>query len=214
MKTKVLLTGFEPFAGTKINPSELVVNQISKMEISEMEIITAVLPVIFGESSHQLKLLIQLHKPDVVLALGLAEGRKELSLERIAINLDDARIPDNSGFSPADMPVILHGPDAYFSTLPIKEIVTAIAAAEIPVGLSLSAGTFVCNHLFYSLQHLLRDSMVSSGFMHLPLLSEQLGDFPKQPTMELEDMVNGVLIALKVASGIITPVIRSDIRRD
>ena len=133
------------------------------------------------------------------MALGQAGGRTDLSLERIAINVDDARIPDNAGAAPTDEPVVAEGPAAYFSTLPIKAMVAALRAQGIPASVSQSAGTFVCNHLFYALQHRLAGGGVRSGFMHLPLLPEQAARSPGQPSMPLQTMLTGVRIALATA---------------
>jgi pyroglutamyl-peptidase len=200
--TRVLLTGFEPFGSSTVNPSERIVSAIASMGEQEtgLRIATAVLPVVFGEASRRIVELVDAVEPDIVLALGQAEGRSELSLERIAINLDDARIPDNSGAVITDAQVIDEGPAALFTSLPVKDMAEAIRAAGVPAGLSLSAGTFVCNHVFYALQHHLHLSQVGSGFMHVPLLPEQASEFPDKPTMNLDAMVAGVLIALRTAA--------------
>lgn len=152
--------------------------------------------MVFGRASEILINSIEELRPDYVLALGQADGRNELSLERIAINIDDARIPDNAGKTPTDSAIVSNGPSAYFTTLPIKEMVTAIKVTGVPVGISNSAGTFVCNHIFYAMQHHLRGTSVKSGFMHLPLLYEQSGDFPGKPTMSLSEMRRGLLTVL------------------
>jgi pyroglutamyl-peptidase len=200
--TRVLLTGFEPFGSSSVNPSERIVSAIASMGEQEtgLRITTAVLPVVFGEASRRIVELVDAVEPDIVLALGQAEGRSELSLERVAINLDDARTPDNSGAVITDGQVIAEGSAAMFTTLPVKDIAEAIRAAGVPAGLSLSAGTFVCNHVFYALQHHLQSTRVGSGFMHVPLLPEQASEFPDKPTMNLDAMVTGVLIALKTAA--------------
>jgi pyroglutamyl-peptidase len=202
LMTHVLLTGFEPFGSSRVNPSERIVTAIASLGASEtgLQISTAVLPVVFGEASRRVCELIDNAEPDIVLALGQAEGRSELSLERIAINLDDARIPDNSGAVVTDARVTDDGPAALFTSLPVKNMVEAIRAAGIPAGLSLSAGSFVCNHVFYAMQHHLQGRRVSSGFMHVPLLPEQAAEFPDKPTMDLDAMVSGVLIALTTAA--------------
>jgi pyroglutamyl-peptidase len=137
--------------------------------------------------------------PVLVLALGLAAGRAEISVERVAINVDDARIPDNAGAQPVDLPVVADGPAAWFSTLPVKAIVAALRHAGLPAAVSQTAGTFVCNHVFYGLQHRLAGSGVRSGFIHVPLIEAQASAHPGLPTLPLDDLVRGVRTALRVA---------------
>jgi len=189
----ILVTGFEPFANSSLNPS----GEIVKALIGD-DLVTAILPVVFGQASAQLRELIDLHKPTAVLCLGQAEGRSVMTPERIAINLDDARIADNAGNQPKEQKIIADGPDGHFSTLPIEKMVTSMKAAGIPASISLSAGTFVCNHIFYVLQDYLKDSPITSGFMHVPLMDEQRKEFPTLPTMPIKQMIAGVEIALNV----------------
>ena len=189
--SKILVTGFEPFATSSLNPS----GEIVKALIGD-DLVTAILPVVFGQASTQLRELIDLHKPTAVLCLGQAEGRSVMTPERIAINLDDARIADNAGNQPLEQRVIADGPDGHFSTLPIEKMVTSMKAAGIPASISLSAGTFVCNHIFYVLQDYLKDSSIKSGFMHVPLMDEQRREYPTLPTMPIRQMVAGVQISL------------------
>lgn len=192
---KILLTGFEPFGNSSLNPSGEIVKAIKAENI-----IGEILPVVFGQSSQMLKDLISLHKPDVVVCLGQAEGRHAITPERVAVNLDDARFADNAGDMPADQLIIDGGPDAYFSTLPVKEMVEAMKSAGVPAAVSMSAGTFVCNHLFYALQHHLAGSTVRSGFIHVPLMDEQRFEFSGLPSMPLAQMVAGVQACLKLLS--------------
>ena len=191
--TKVLLTGFEPFGTATSNPSGEIVKQISGDNI-----VTAILPVAYAQSAEALLGLIEHHKPDVVICLGQAEGRTQITPERIAINLDDARLADNEGVTRIDEPILVDGPVAYVSTLPIKEFVTAINAAGVPAAVSLSAGTFLCNHIFYVAQDALRGTKVRSGFVHVPLMDEQAGEFPGLPTMPLDQMIKAVRTMLEV----------------
>jgi pyroglutamyl-peptidase len=191
--TKVLLTGFEPFGKATLNPSGEIVKQISGDNI-----VTAILPVAYTQSAERLLALIAEHKPDVVICLGQAEGRTHISPERIAINLDDARLTDNEGLIRNDVPIIAGGPVAYESTLPIKDIVKAINDAGIPATVSLSAGAFLCNHVFYVAQDHFKDTKVRSGFVHVPLMDEQAGEFPGLPTMPLDQMVKAVRTMLEV----------------
>jgi pyroglutamyl-peptidase len=191
--SKILVTGFEPFATSSLNPSSEIVKALKGDDL-----VSAILPVVFGQASSQLKELIDLHKPTAVLCLGQAEGRSAMMPERIAINLDEARIPDNAGNQPKEQKIIANGADGYFSTLPIEQMVTSMKAAGIPASISLSAGTFVCNHIFYVMQDYLKDSSITSGFMHVPLMDEQRKEFPTLPTMPIKQMIAGVEIALNV----------------
>jgi pyroglutamyl-peptidase len=191
--TKVLLTGFEPFGKASLNPSGEIVKQISGENI-----VTAILPVAYEQSAEALLALIEHHKPDVVISLGQAEGRTQITPERIAINLDDARLADNQGLMRNDVPILVGGPVAYESTLPIKEFVEAIKAIEVPAAVSLSAGAFLCNHIFYVAQNKFAGTQVRSGFVHVPLMDEQSGEFPGLPTMPLDQMVKAVRAMLEV----------------
>ena len=190
---KILLTGFEPFGNASLNPSGEIVKQISGENI-----ITAILPVAYAQSAEALLKLIEQHNPDVVICLGQAEGRKEITPERVAINLDDARLADNEGVLRNDVKILEDGPDAHFSTLPIKEIVEAIKAAGVPASVSLSAGAFLCNHVFYVAQNKFAGTKIRSGFVHVPLMDEQAGEFPGLPTMPLDQMVKAVRTMLEV----------------
>ena len=185
--TKVLLTGFEPFGTATSNPSGEVVKQISGDNI-----VTAILPVAYTQSADRLLALITEHNPDVVICLGQAEGRTAITPEKVAINLDDARLADNEGVLRSDVKILDKGPDAYFSTLPLKEMVEAIKAQGIPASVSLSAGAFLCNHVFYVAQNKFTGTNVRSGFVHVPLMDSQAPEFPGLPTMPLDQMVTAV----------------------
>ena len=191
--SKILVTGFEAFDKSALNPSAEIVKALKGDDL-----VTAILPVVFGQASAQLRELIDLHKLSAVLCLGLAVGRSEITPERIAINLDNARIADNEGNQPLEQRIMADGPDGHFSTLPSEKMVASMKAAGIPASISLSAGTFVCNHIFYVLQDYLKDSSIKSGFMHVPLMDEQRRDYPTLPTMPIRQMVAGVEIALNV----------------
>lgn len=199
MKPFVLLTGFEPFGGDKINPSQVIARALHDTTIAGHWLVGVTLPCEFGRSIAVLEQAIDEWRPALVLALGQAAGRAELSVERVAINVDDASIADNSGASPIDSPVVMGGPAAHFSTLPIKAIVAALRADGIQASVSQSAGSYVCNHLFYGLQHRLAGSGTRSGFMHLPLLPEQAIDRAGQPSLPLQTMLAGVRIAVATA---------------
>ena len=191
--TKVLLTGFEPFGTATSNPSGEIVKQISGDNI-----VTAILPVTYAQSAERLLSLINQHNPDVVLCLGQAEGRTQITPEKVAINLDDARLPDNAGVQRSDVKILDDGPDAYFTSLPIKEMVDAAKAAGVPASVSLSAGAFLCNHVFYVAQNKFAGSNVRSGFVHVPLMDSQAPEFPGLPTMPLDQMVKAVRTMLEV----------------
>lgn len=204
----LLVTGFEPFGGEETNSSEVVAKALHGQSIGGLTVVAAVLPCVFDTAPSALEQALQQWQPRLVLALGQAEGRCELSLERVAINLIDAPLADNAGKQPTDVPIVASGEPAYFTTLPVKAMVSAIRAAGLPAGLSNSAGTFVCNQVFYCLQHHFAKgpSWVPSGLMHLPLLPDQTtqrvvqGDPPAlRPSLDLHDMVLGVRTALMTA---------------
>ena len=191
--TKVLLTGFAPFGTATSNPSGEIVKQISGDNI-----VTAILPVAYTQSAERLLELIAEHNPDVVICLGQAEGRTQITPEKVAINLDDARLADNEGVLRNDMKIIDAGPDGYFSTLPVNEIVEAIKARGVPAAVSLSAGAFLCNHVFYVAQDKFAGTKVRSGFVHVPLMDSQAAEFPGLPTMPLDQMVTAVKVILEL----------------
>ena len=197
--SRILLTGFEPFGGEQINPSWEVAKALDGQKIAGVNIIARMLPCVFGEALKVLQQSIDEVNPDLVLALGQAGGRSDFSIERIAINIDDARIADNAGARPIDQAVVNGAPAAYFSTLPIKTMVAGLRAAGHPASVSQTAGTFVCNHVFFGLQHALHGSGVRSGFMHLPLLPAQAARLAGQPSMALDEMLAGVSLALELA---------------
>jgi pyroglutamyl-peptidase len=186
---KVLLTGFEPFNNARLNPSEQLVIRIKSDSVPGAHIVTAVLPVVYGEAASYVLSLIEEHNPDVVISFGQAEGRTGITPERFAVNLNDANLADNNGDIRVDQPIHEGTPTAYESTLPIKELVSALKAEGIPAALSLTAGAFVCNHIFYELQNALKQTNIRSGFVHVPLMTEQQEDFPGLFTMDIGTMV-------------------------
>lgn len=201
----LLLTAFEPFGGETVNPSGLIADALDGETVAGLRVRTLRLPVAFGESLRVLRDGIATHAPTLVLALGQAGGRAELSIERIAINVDDARIRDNTGAQPIDMPIVQGGPAACFSTLPIKAIVAALHERGVPASVSQTAGTFVCNHVFYGLQHALEGSGIRSGFVHVPYLPGQVQGRQGTPCLPLETMVEGVRTVLRVAATHVGP---------
>jgi len=192
----VLISGFEPFGGSNLNSSQLVVEAISKESFSGLDLFTVILPVEFGKAADVLLSKVKEIDPEIIVAFGQAEGRKALTPEKIAINLDSARIPDNAGELRVNKVIIEMGADGYFSTLPIEKMVEAINECGLESEISLSAGSFLCNHIFYHLQHQLLESGVKSGFVHLPLVNEQIAQYPNQPSWALKDLVQGVKAAI------------------
>ena len=194
---RLLLTGFEPFGGDDINPSWLVAQALHGEVIAGARVHALRLPCVFGQAITELQQALKTHRPRVVLALGLAADRDALTPERVAINVDDARIADNAGAQPLDLPVVAGAPAAYFSSLPIKAIVDQLSRAGIPAAVSQTAGTFVCNHLFFGLMHALRRRRgVRGGFMHLPLLPAQAQPLGRAG-VDLDRQCQGVRLALQ-----------------
>lgn len=197
MKT-VLLTGFEPFGGEKINPSAEIARLWHGAVIEKHAVRSALLPCVFGEAIKELKKQIRLASPSLVICVGQAGGRAEITPERVAINVDDARIPDNAGRQPVDQAIVRGGPAGYWSTLPVKAIVEALRSRRIPASVSQSAGTFVCNHVFYGLMHELGKMRgVRGGFVHVPFLPEQAKK--GQASLSLETMVTAVALVIETS---------------
>jgi pyroglutamyl-peptidase I len=191
---KIIVTGFDPFGGEKINPSIECVKALP--DIEGVELIRLELPTVFKESAKRLNEVINDVKPDAVLSVGQAGGRAGITMERIAINVDDARIPDNISQQPIDEAIQLDGEAAYFTTLPIKRIVKAIREAGISAEVSNSAGTFVCNHIMYQALFAATkaDKPFKAGFMHIPFIPEQTTD---KPSLPLEESTKAVQIAIE-----------------
>jgi len=198
---QALVTGFEPFGGDRINPSLEALARLPQ-RLGGLAVATRALPVVYGRALPALREALAAVRPDIVLCTGLAGGRAELSLERVAINIDDARIPDNDGNQPIDRPVVSGAPAAYFATLPIKAAVAALREAGLPAAVSNSAGTFLCNHLFYGLMHEAATGprRFRGGFLHLPCLPSQAVQQPGMPSMALETIVEGIELILSVAA--------------
>lgn len=193
MKT-LLITGFEPFGGDNVNPALEAVKRLENYQLDGAKIVTCSVPVALQRSIDVVAKTIKTHQPDYVMTIGQAAGRTAITPERVAINIDDYRIPDNDGNQPIDKKIVVNGPDAYFSTLPIKAMVKAIQDKGIPAQVSNTAGTYVCNHLFYGVQHYLRETNINHGFVHIPLMTGQCID-GKQPTMSLDLIVEGLAAA-------------------
>ena len=195
---KILVTGFDPFGQDTINPALEAVKQLPN-EILGASIIKLEIPTKFHQSADVLNLAIQQHQPDFVVHIGQAGGRFGITPERIAINLDDARIPDNARQQPIDQAILENGPAAYFSQLPVKAMVAKMQEMGIPASVSNSAGTFVCNHIMYQTLHFcqLNYPQIRSGFIHVPYLPEQVADKANLPSMDLETIKQGLVISIE-----------------
>jgi pyroglutamyl-peptidase len=197
-QSKILLTGFDAFGGASLNPSWLVVKALHGRQIAGHRVVSAQLPTVFDESLHRLQALLKQHQPALVVCVGQAGGRRAISLERVAINVNDAPLADNSGSQPVDLPVVPGAPAAYFTSLPIKTMFTALQRAGVAAEVSQTAGTFVCNHVFFGLMHALATQPLlrhaRGGFVHVPYLPEQ-----GAPSMAQDEMVSGLRLALRTA---------------
>lgn len=195
---KVLITGFDPFGGEKINPAWEAVKALPD-NIDGIEVVKLQIPTVFKKSAKKLFENIDSVKPDVVICVGQAGGRYEFSVERVAINIDDGRIPDNDGYQPVDSLVFEDGENAYFSTLPIKAIVEEVKKVGIPSAVSNTAGTYVCNHIMYSLLYYLNKNNlnIKGGFIHVPFIPEQVVEKKNTPYMELTRITKALEISIK-----------------
>jgi len=197
----VLLTGFEPFGGDAVNPSGDAVRALARAWDGRETLITDVLPVTFAGAATRMRALIDGHRPDIVLATGLAGGRSAIGVERIAVNLADARIPDNDGAQPVDAPSVAGAPPAAFATLPVKAIAAAIRAAGIPAEVSHTAGTFVCNHVFFTALDAAPPGVLA-GFLHVPWATGQAPTAtgrPAVPELPATHIADAVRIAIRTA---------------
>jgi pyroglutamyl-peptidase len=200
-RAPLLVTGFEPFGGESVNPAMDLLPRLARRRIEGHRVATALLPVAFGAALTELAHAMERERPMLVLAIGQAGGRARLSLERVALNLIDARIPDNAGAQPVDVPVIADAPAAYFSSLPLKAALLALHERGIPAELSLSAGSYVCNAVFFALRHLAESApgIPRAGFLHLPFLPAQAARHAGAPSMALETMLDGVETVLRTS---------------
>jgi pyroglutamyl-peptidase len=194
----VLVTGFDPFGGSAVNPSWDAIHALNGREIAGHRVVGGEIPTVFGGSLQRLQALMEEHRPRLVICTGQAGGRPAISLERVAINVNDARIPDNLGAKPIDVPIVAGGPAAYFTSLPIKAMLQRLIEAGVRAEVSQTAGTFVCNHVFYGLMHELaaRPELrgTRGGFVHVPWLPGQ-----GQPSMPLGEIVEGLRLAIACA---------------
>lgn len=199
---KLLLTAFEPFGGEGMNPSLEAARQMERVEFPGALVRVAELPVDRYRAVDIALDLIRASRPNIVIMLGEAGARYRINPERVAINIDDFRIPDNAGNQPKDEPIIEGGPVGYFSTLPIRAITERIVAAHIPAAISNSAGAHLCNRLFYSVMHLINSERlpVIAGFIHLPYLHDQaMSKYPDVPSLSRESIVEAVRLVIEVS---------------
>ncbi|MDO5120979.1 MAG: pyroglutamyl-peptidase I [Erysipelotrichaceae bacterium] len=194
---KILVTGFDPFGGETINPAIESVKRLDDV-IAGAEIIKLEVPTVCYKSIETIRRKIIECDPDVILSIGQAGGRTDLSVERVGINISDCAIPDNEGNTPTDEPIFADGPDAYFSALPIKAMVREIRAAGIPASVSNTAGTFICNHVLYGIRYVCEHEFPGkrSGFIHIPFMPEQTVNKRNMPSMSLNDIVKGLTAAI------------------
>lgn len=198
----VLLTCFDAFGGNAINASARATAAVERAELpSGVHLVRAELPTVFGVAQDALRRELERHTPDIVICVGQAGGRRGFAIERVAVNIDDAEIEDNAGAQPEDVRIEEHGPVAYWSTLPVKAIARALRSEDIPAEVSSSAGTFVCNHVFYGLMHSLAERPgVRGGFIHIPFVDEQaVGDLAAAPSLPLATLRRGLELAICTA---------------
>ena len=189
----ILVTGFEPFGGEAINPSWEAVRRLNG-DTGDVRVERLLVPTTYADSIRTVTEVIDRLHPSTVLMVGQAGGRAELSIERVAVNCDDAQAPDSAGVLHEDAPIVSQGPIAYLATLPVKQIVAGLRSAGLPASVSNTAGLFVCNHLFYGVLHhiVTRNLDTQAGFVHVPFLPEQVVGKPGTPSMALETMVAGI----------------------
>ena len=194
---KLLITGFDPFGGADRNPAREAVMALPSV-IGDYEIIPLEIPTVFGKAAETVLRAAQELCPDIILCIGQAAGRASITPEVVGINLRDASIPDNAGNQPRHTPIVEEAPAAYFSTLPVREMVTAVQVAGLPCSLSYSAGVFVCNDLLYTLLHHYSETGTRVGFIHIPCLPEQAKE--GCPSLPLGEVVRGLTAAIEAIS--------------
>ncbi len=197
---KVLVTGFDPFGGESINPAWEAVKVI-RDEIAGAEIVKMQIPTVIGKSIAKVHAKMAEIHPDIVIAVGQAGGRFGVTPERVAININDARIPDNEGNQPIDEPIFTDGDTAYFTNLPVKAMVQAIKDAGYPSSLSNTAGTYICNHVMYGILYYIQKEFpdVRGGFIHVPFAASQVVDKPNTPSMAIADITAALEAAIQAA---------------
>ena len=195
---KVLITGFDAFGGEPVNPAEEAVKMVSNT-IAGAEVIKVIIPTVQNKSVEAIEKAIEEHNPDVVISVGQAGGRYDITPERVAINIDDYRIKDNEGNQPIDAVIQADGQAAYFSNLPVKAMVKHMNEHNIPATLSNTAGTFVCNHVMYGILYMIDKKYpnIKGGFIHIPYMTSQVMDKKNTPFMSLTDIVKGLELAIE-----------------
>lgn len=208
MEKKILVTGFDPFGGEPVNPAFEALKYLEGKILAGHPVVTQEVPTVRFGAIDALKAAVARVNPALIIAVGQAGGRMEITPERVAINVDDFRIPDNGGNQPVDEPVVQGAPTAYFTRLPVKAMVAAMKEAGIPASVSNTAGTFVCNHIFYGLMHLLAEegNVRRGGFIHIPYMTAQAARLGGQPSMSIETIVRGLEIAITTAVSVTTDV--------
>jgi len=198
---RILITGFEPFGGADRNPSWDAVSLLAAAPPGGLDITAVQLPCVFGDAIEELRSAVLRLEPDLVICTGQAGGRPDVTVERVAVNIDDAPIPDNAGNQPIDRPIVEDGPAAYFSTLPIKACVEAARLEAVPTSVSQTAGTYVCNHVFYGLMHLIATERpaIRGGFVHVPFLPGQVVDNGK-PSMAASTIADALRAVVTTAA--------------
>jgi pyroglutamyl-peptidase len=204
---RILITGFEPFDGATRNPSWDAAQLVAATPPDGLDVVAVQLPCVFGDAIEALRSAVLRHDADLVVCTGQAGGRPDITVERVAVNVDDARIPDNAGHVPIDEPIVKDGPVAYFSTVPVKACVAAVREAGLPASVSQTAGTFVCNHVFYGLMHLIATErpQTRGGFIHVPFLPEQVTD-GQQPSLPAATIAEALRVITATAATVHTDI--------
>jgi pyroglutamyl-peptidase len=197
--TRVLLTAFEPFGGEQVNPSQLAVQRLATQELDGVELRTAFLPVVYYTAAEALRAALDEHRPDIVICVGQTGGRFGITPEKVAINRNDTVLPDNAGQAPIDEAIVTDGPVGYFTGLPVAAIVEALHEADIPAQISWSAGAYVCNHVFYSLMHVIETEQrnIRGGFVHVPYVHEQVARHTEtRPSLSLHTIIEALRVTV------------------
>ena len=190
---KILVTGFNAFGKVRVNPAELIIARLAKRRSAQYALITGLLPTEYSRATRRIKMLLRRERPDIVLSLGVAAGRKEICLERIALNLDDEALADNSGAVRRNRPIARSGPPLYQSTLPLEKLLKALQRRHIRARISNHAGTYLCNHIFYVARHETAQRGIPAGFLHLPAIRSK-----RHPGMSIATMLRAVNCCLDV----------------
>ncbi len=195
------MTGFDPFGGETVNPASRAVSKLTGKVIQGYQIITKEIPTVFGKSALAVEQAIREFSPSLVISVGQAGGTHAIRVERLAVNIDDAKIPDNEGNRPIDSAIAADGPTAYWSTLPVRKIVEELNNSKVPAFVSYTAGTYVCNHVFYATSHFVAANRlpIKVGFIHVPYLPEQAIDKPPLPSMSEEMIAQALEIIVAVS---------------